>query len=176
MAALLLLALCCCLSLRLATCSQGCAERRYLLLASQSEKAHELAANDLCVPHHDQGTSGPQIGDRALIMLGVLLRSEDRSHTSPPCSVAIPSIQSETQSQNFPQIFSHLGPSQHSLRPLRETSLGKTLAAVGPTRAGLLPLRFSTPGAHGLAADLATGGPTGPPGIKITHVADADQG
>ena len=47
----------------------------------------------------------------------------------------------------------------------RETSVGQTLAAVGSTRAVLLLLQFSKPGAHGLAADLATGGPTGPPGI-----------
>ena len=62
--------------------------------------------------------------------------------------------------------FSHLGPSQHSLRLLQETSFGQTLAAVGSTPAGLLLLRFSKPGAHGLAADLATGGPTGPPWIR----------
>ena len=55
--------------------------------------------------------------------------------------------------------------SQHSLRLLQETSFGQTLAAVGSTRAELLLMPFSKPGAHGLAADLATGGPTGPPGI-----------
>ena len=78
-----------------------------------------------------------------------------------PCSDSVPKAPGI--------LFSHLGPAQHSLRLLQETSLGKTLAAVGSTRAGLAPLRFSKPGAHGLAADLATGGPTGPPGIKITH-------
>ena len=67
-------------------------------------------------------------------------------------------------------LFSHSGPSRHSLRLLQETSYGQTLvAAVGSTRAGLPPLRLSKPGAHGLAADLATGGPTRPPGIKIAQ-------
>ena len=47
--------------------------------------------------------------------------------------------------------------------------MGKTLAAVGSTPAGLVPLRFSKPGAHGLTVGLATGGPTGPPRIKITQ-------
>ena len=70
-----------------------------------------------------------------------------------------------TQSRKLPTYFFSFGPSQHSLRLLLETSLGKTLAAVGSTPAGLLLLRFSKPGAHRLAADLATGGPTGPPGI-----------
>ena len=78
-------------------------------------------------------------------------------------------LRDSVPTENLPQILSHLGPSQHSLRLLQETSLGKTLADVGPTQVGLLPLRFSTPGAHGLAADLATGSPTGPPGIKITQ-------
>ena len=54
---------------------------------------------------------------------------------------------------------------QHSLRLLPESSFGKTLAATGSTRLVPPPLQFSKPGAHGLAADLATGGPTGPPGI-----------
>ena len=49
----------------------------------------------------------------------------------------------------------------HSLRILLGTSLGKTLAGVGSTPAGLLLSLFAKPGAHGLAADLATGGPTG---------------
>ena len=35
----------------------------------------------------------------------------------------------------------------------------------GSARAGRSRLLFSKPGAHGLAADLATGGPTGPLGI-----------
>jgi len=52
---------------------------------------------------------------------------------------------------------------------LQETSLGKTLVAAGSTPAGLVSLRFSKPGAHGLAAGLATGGPTLPPGVKITQ-------
>ena len=43
------------------------------------------------------------------------------------------------------QFFSHLGPPKHSLRLLLETSLGKTIAAVGSTRAGLLRLRFPKP-------------------------------
>ena len=55
--------------------------------------------------------------------------------------------------------------SQHSLRLLQETGFGQTLAAVGSTPAVLLLSLLSQPGAHGLAADLATGGPTGPPGI-----------
>ena len=49
----------------------------------------------------------------------------------------------------------------HSLRLLQETILGKALAAVGSTPAGLFLLRFFKPGAHGLAVDLATGSPTG---------------
>ena len=44
------------------------------------------------------------------------------------------------------QLTQHsFGPSQHSLRLLLETSLGKTLTAVGPARAGLLRLPFSKP-------------------------------
>ena len=35
--------------------------------------------------------------------------------------------------------------SQHSLRLLQETSFGQTLAVVGSTPAGLVPLRFSKP-------------------------------
>ena len=50
-----------------------------------------------------------------------------------------------TQSRKLPTYFFSFGPSQHSLRLLLETSLGKTLAAVGPTRAGLVLLRFSKP-------------------------------
>ena len=41
--------------------------------------------------------------------------------------------------------FSHFGPSQHSLRLLRETSLGQTLAATGLTRVGMSPLAFPEP-------------------------------
>ena len=48
--------------------------------------------------------------------------------------------------------------SEHALRISQEISLGKTLAAVGSTRAGLCLPRCSKAGAHGLAADLATGG------------------
>ena len=58
---------------------------------------------------------------------------------------------------------------QHSLRLLQETSLGKTLAAVGPTRAGLLRLRFSKPGAHGLQLAAPPYHRTTGPGIKIHH-------
>ena len=38
---------------------------------------------------------------------------------------------------------------------------------MGSTRAGLVLLGIPKPGAHGLVADLATGGPAGRPGIKI---------
>ena len=40
-----------------------------------------------------------------------------------------------------------------------------TLAATGSARAGRSSLLFANSGAHGLVAGLATGGPTGPPGI-----------
>ena len=52
---------------------------------------------------------------------------------------------SVTQSQNLPTYFFSFGPSQHSLRLFLETSLGKTLTAVGPTRAGLVLWSFSKP-------------------------------
>ena len=48
-------------------------------------------------------------------------------------------------------------------------SLGKTLAAVGSARVGLVPLPISKRGAHRTTSDLATGGPTGRAGIKIKH-------
>ena len=57
--------------------------------------------------------------------------------------------------------FSHFGPSQHSLRLLRETSLGKTLAATGLTRVGLVLLRFSKP-KHQPTTNPGSG-PLGPP-------------
>ena len=41
--------------------------------------------------------------------------------------------------------FSHFGPSQRSLRLLRETSIRQTLAVVDLTRAGLFPLPVSKP-------------------------------
>ena len=52
---------------------------------------------------------------------------------------------------------------QHSLRLLQETSLGKAL--------GLATRRLSNPGAHALAADLATGGTRqlNPGRVEITH-------
>ena len=52
-----------------------------------------------------------------------------------------------------------------ALRLLQETSFGQTLMVVGSAPVLLLLLLFSKPGAHGLVAGLATGGPTGPPGI-----------
>ena len=54
-------------------------------------------------------------------------------------------VDGETQSRKLPTYFFSFGPSQHSLGLLLETSLGKTLTAVGPARAGLVPLRFSKP-------------------------------
>ena len=56
---------------------------------------------------------------------------------------------------------------QHSLRLLQGTSFGETLAAVGSARAGLVLLPISKSRIDGTTTDLATGRPTGPPGIKI---------
>ena len=76
-------------------------------------------------------------------------------------------FQAQVPTHHQPWLSARSGFAALAIRLLQETSFGQTLAVVGSTPVGLLLLLFAKPGAHGLAADLATGGLTTllPPGM-----------